>query len=131
MKGVTFLSVFSLLLVCCSADAEAQSLYYHDDYGTYVGAPTDMDDDSLHDLRAELARERYKTQIAMERYKRERIEQDRSVRDYQEMMRENDYRRAEQERQYRGKSDEINVINQGVNMLGNIIRSAQIFGANW
>lgn len=111
--------------------ASAQFHEYDPSLGRYVESSPRTSDASTQDLKEELARERYRTEIAIERHKRENLEREQEQRNYDNRMREAQYRRVEQERINRQRSDEINSINQGVNVLGNLARVGAMVSSNW
>lgn len=110
-----YLSLIPVSLILSSGVAAAQSRHYDAGRGA-----------STQELREELARERYLTEIAMERHKRQKLDREQELRDYDNRIRDVQYRRAEQERINRERYDGINSVNQGVNVIGNILRTIQI-----
>lgn len=132
-KVVTMIKqVCSLIVILTAATpAFAQSHYYDRDIGAYVESEPSVKGASVEDLKEELARERYKTQIVMERRKRAQYEHEQEYSEYNNRMREVEYERSQQELENRGRTNQIYSVNQGVNVIGNIIRSAQMIKDNW
>lgn len=131
MKKKIFAFAIPVSLIFSAGVASAQSHYYDPALGEYVESSPSTSGSSTQDLKQELARERYLTQIAIERQKRQRLEREDEARSYDNRMREAQYRRAEQERDNRQRNEGINSINAGVNVLGNIARVAGMVSSNW
>jgi hypothetical protein len=81
---------------------------------------------STQELKEELIREKYQTEIALERAKRERLVREAQHTDHFDRQREIEYRRMEQEAKNRERQDDLLNINSGINIINNAIRSLEI-----
>lgn len=125
IKNICFV-VTAVSVIFSAGISSAQSRYYDSEPRRYEDSYSSRASSSAQDLKEELARERYLTEIAIERHKREKLERESEIRSYDSRMKEAQYRRVEQERQISERNSGINSINQGVNVLGNIARVAGI-----
>lgn len=114
---------FACLLLLGALQVQAQSNHYD--------CSTDDRGKTSHQLRAELEREQYLTQIAIERNRRRQLEQEHNADDYNSRMRDVEYQRAQEEREYRERTNDIYSIGQGVNVISNAIYAAQSAAQNW
>jgi flagellar motility protein MotE (MotC chaperone) len=119
------------LLILGSTQAQAQSSHYDPHLGRYIDSSATDRGKTPQQLRDELERERYLTEIAMERSRRRQLEQEQDAQDYNSRMREVEYRRSQEEREYRERTNEIYSVNQGVNVIANAIYAAQSASQNW
>ncbi len=119
------------LLILGASQARAQDGHYDQNLDRHVDSRNSEKGKTSHELREELARERYLTQIAIERNRRRQLEQEQDAHDYNSRMRDVEYRRAQEEREYRERTNEIYSIGQGVNVISNAIYAAQSAAQNW